>query len=225
MPQALINLPTDQLLTKFGSGGHKPGSGSSAALLGLVACKLIQTVVTLSAGRDQYQGVEAQLTLANQDILDGIEPVLLAAMQEDSDQFDRVIALRNQRNAETDKVKKRQLAEQALSELRAATEIPIRIAETCIHLADRAMLVFDLGFKAARGDSGVAISSALAGATGAISIIYLNLTSFKGSEWAVNTRKKADELSKHAQQLQADLLERILRLQKEVLDREQPPNE
>ena len=225
MPQALINLPTDQLLTKFGSGGHKPVSGSAAALLGLVACKLIQTVVTLSAGRDQYQGVEAQLTLANQDILDGIEPVLLAAMQEDSDQFDRVIALRNQRNAETDKVKKRQLAEQALSELRAATEIPIRIAETCIHLADRAMLVFDLGFKAARGDSGVAISSALAGATGAISIIYLNLTSFKGSEWAVNTRKKADELSKHAQQLQADLLERILRLQKEVLDREQPPNE
>jgi formiminotetrahydrofolate cyclodeaminase len=225
MPQALIKLPTDQLLTKFGSGGHKPGSGSAAALLGLVACKLIQTVVTLSAGRDQYQGVEAQLTLANQDILDGIEPVLLAAMQEDSEQFDRVIALRNQRNAETDKVKKRQLAEQALSELRAATEIPIRIAETCLHLADRAMLVFDLGFKAARGDSGVAISSALAGSTGAISIIYLNLTSFKGSEWAVHTRKKADELSEHAQQLQAGLLDRILRLQKEVLDREQPPNE
>lgn len=225
MPQALINLPTDQLLTKFGSGGHKPGSGSAAALLGLVACKLIQTVVSLSSGRDQYQGVKAQLTLANQDILDGIEPVLRAAMQEDSDQFDRVIALRNQRNAETDKAKKRQLAEQALSELRAATEIPIRIAETCLHLADRAMLVFDLGFKAARGDSGVAISSALAGATGAISIIYLNLTSFKGSEWAVNTRKKADELSEHAQQLQGGLLERILRLQKEVLDREQPPNE
>jgi len=220
MSQALINLPTDQLLTKFGSGGHKPGSGSAAALLGLVACKLIQTVVTLSAGRDKYQGVEAQLTLANQDILDGIEPVLLMAMQEDSDQFDRVIAMRNQRDAEMDKLKKRQFAEQALHELRAATEIPIRIAETCLHLADRATLVFDLGFKAARGDSGVAISSALAGATGAISIIYLNLTSFKGSDWAVHTRKKADELSQRAQQLQASLLERILRLQKEAVDRE-----
>jgi hypothetical protein len=83
------------------------------------------------------------------------------------------------------------------------------------------MLVFDLWFKAARGDSGVAISSALAAANGAISIIYLNLTSFKGSEWAVNARKKADELSQRAQQLQAGFLERILRLQKEVVDREQ----
>ncbi len=224
MPQALINLPTDQLLTRFGSGGHKPGSGSAAALLGLVACKLIQTVVSLSTGRDQYQGVQLQLTLANQDILDGIEPVLLAAVQEDSDQFDRVIALRNQRNAEINKVRKRQLANQALHELRDATEIPMRIAETCLHLADRAMLVFDLGFKAARGDSGVAMSSALAGATGAIAIIYLNLTSFKGSEWAVSTRKKADGLSERAQQLQAGLLERIVRLQQEVVDREQPSN-
>ncbi|OGT54754.1 MAG: hypothetical protein A3E01_18750 [Gammaproteobacteria bacterium RIFCSPHIGHO2_12_FULL_63_22] len=222
MPQELIKLPTDQLLTKLGAGGHKPGSGSAAALLGLVACKLIQTVVTLSAGRDQYQGVEAQLTLANQDILDDVEPFLLATVQEDSDQFDRVITLRNQRNNEKDKVKKRHLAEQALHELRTATEIPIRIAETCLHLADRAMLVFDLGFKAARGDSGVAISAALAGATGAISIVYLNLTSFKGSEWAVQTRKKADELSLRAQHLQAGLLERIVRLQNEAIAREQP---
>ena len=220
MANELIQLPTNQLLAKIGSGGHKPGSGSAAALLGLVACKLIQTVVTLSAGRDQYQGVKAQLTLANQDILDDVEPLLLAAVQEDSDQFDRVITLRNERNNEPDKAKKRHLAEQALQELRAATEIPIRIAEACLHLGDRAMLVFDLGFKAARGDSGVAISAALAGATGAISIIYLNLTSFKGSEWAVQTRKKADELSLRAQQLQTGLFERIVRLQNEVMARE-----
>ncbi|NOT86562.1 MAG: cyclodeaminase/cyclohydrolase family protein [Lysobacter sp.] len=220
MAQELIKLPTDQLLTKFGSGGHKPGSGSAAALLGLVACKLTQTVVSLSAGRDQYQGVEAQLTLANQDVLDGIEPVLLAAVQEDSEQFDRVIQARRLRDAEADKAKKRQLSEKALSELRDATEIPIRIAETCLHLAEKAIVVFDLGFKAARGDSGVAISSALAGSSGAISIIYLNLTSFKGGEWAIQTRKKADDLSQRTQALQLQLLERITRLQQEVILRE-----
>jgi len=221
----LITLPTNQLLAKIGSGGHKPGSGSAAALVGLVACKLIQTVVSLSAGRDKYQGVKAQLTLANQDILDDVEPLLVAAVQEDSDQFDRVIMLRNQRDNEPDKAKKRHLAEQALHELRLATDIAIRIAEACLHLADRAMLVFDLGFKAARGDSGVAISSAIAGATGALSIIYLNLTSFKGSEWAVQTRKKADELSLRAQHQQAGLLERIVRLQNEVIAREPAADE
>ena len=220
MAHELIKLPTDELLTKFGSGGHKPGSGSAAALLGLVACKLTQTVVSLSAGRDQYLGVEAQLTLANQDILDGIEPVLMSAVQEDSEQFDRVITARRLRDSATDRVKKRQLSENALAELRDATEIPIRIAETCLHLAEKAIVVFDLGFKAARGDSGVAISSALAGASGAVAIIYLNLTSFKGGEWAIQTRKRADELSLRTQALQVQLLERITRLQHEVINRE-----
>jgi len=220
MTQELIKLPTDQLLTKFGSGGHKPGSGSAAALLGLVSCKLVQTVVTLSAGRDQYQGVEAQLTLANQDIVAGIEPVLMAAVQEDSEQFDRVIEARRTRDAEPDKTKKRPLSDKALAELRVATEIPIRIAETCLVLAEKALVVFDLGFRAARGDSGVAISSALAGASGAIAIIYLNLTSFKGGEWASQTRHRVDELSQRTQALQLQLIDRISRLQKEVLARE-----
>jgi len=220
MSQELIKLPADKLLNKFGSGGHKPGSGSAAALLGLVSCKLLQTVVTLSNGRDQYKGVEAQLTLANQNVVDDIEPILMAAVQEDSVQFDKVIAARRLRDGQKDQKIKRQLAEKALSELRVATEIPIRIAEHCLELAENALVVFDLGFRAARGDSGVAISSALSGASGCISIIYLNLTSFKGSEWAIQTRQKADALSAKTQKLQMELFNRISRLQNEVIERE-----
>ena len=216
----LIQLPTDQLLTKFGSGGHKPGSGSAAALLGLIACKLLQTVISLSYGREKYLGVEAQLTLANQNILEDMEPILLTAVQDDSEQFDRVITARRDRDAEKDPAKKRPLADKALAELRAATEIPINIAEACLSLAEKGLVVFDLGFQAARGDSGVAISSALAGASGSISIIYLNLTSFKGSEWAVHTRKKADDLSSRTSRLQIELANRLARLQNEVLAKE-----
>jgi formiminotetrahydrofolate cyclodeaminase len=208
------------LLTRFGSGIHKPGSGSAAALLGLVACKLVQTVISLSHGRDQYKGVAAQLTLANQDILGEIEPTLTAAVQEDSEQFDKVIKARRTRDRETDPARKKLLSEKALHELRLATEIPIHIAETCLVLAEKAIAVFDLGYKAARGDSGVAISAALSGASGCISIIYLNLTSFRGGEWAVQTRKKADELSKRVQDLQVQLVERIDHLRQEAIQRE-----
>jgi len=220
MSQELIKLPTDELLTKFGSGLHKPGSGSAAALVGLVSCKLVQTVISLSHGREQYQGVEDQLTLVNQDILGDIEPTLKSAIQEDSEQFDRVFQARVLRDNETDALKKKQLSEKALNELRIATEIPIRIAETCLALAEKAKLVFDLGFKSARGDSGVAISAALAAASGCVSIIYLNLTSFRGGEWAVRTREKADELSQRTQNLQIQLVERIGHLQREVMKRE-----
>lgn len=221
MSQELLTLPTKDLLDKFGSGGHKPGSGSAAALLGLISCKLIQTVVTLSNGRDQYKGVEAQLTLANQNICEDFEPVLRQLVEDDSIQFDKVINARRLRDsAEPETKERRQLAEQALTELRVSTDIPIRIANVCLELAEKAILIFDLGFKAARGDSGVAISSALSGASGAISIIYLNLTSFKGSDWAIETRKKADELTARAQKLQMELFNRINQLQGEVLQRE-----
>lgn len=216
----LIKQPADKLLEKFGSGGHKPGSGSAAALLGLVACKLIQTVVTLSNGRSEYEGVKEQLTLANTTVVGDIEPLLFKAVEEDSIQFDKVIEARRLRDAESDRKKRKPLAEAALAELRIATEIPINIAENSLKLADKALTIFDLGFKSARGDSGVAISSALSAASGAISIIYLNLTSFKGGEWAAATRKKADELYMANQKLQGELFNRISRLQEEVLRKE-----
>ena len=216
----LIKLPADQLLAKFGSGGHKPGSGSAAALLGLLSCKLIQTVVTLSNGRSDYQGVKDQLTLANQDVTSDIEPILLHAVEADSTQFDRVIMARRLRDSEVDPKRKKVLAENALAELREATEIPISIAENCLKLAEKALTVFDLGFRGARGDSGVAISSALSGASGSISIIYLNLTSFKGSEWAIQTRKKADDLAEHTHRLQSELVKRLGELRQEVINRE-----
>lgn len=150
-----------------------------------------------------------------------IEPVLLAAMQEDSVQFDKVIIARQIRDSvPKESRERRQLADNALNQLRIATDIPLKIAEVCLDLAGKAIVVFDLGFQAARGDSGVAISSALAGASGAISIIYLNLTSFKGSEWAIQTRQKADELSTRTQKLQMELFNRISQLQNEVVQRE-----
>jgi formiminotetrahydrofolate cyclodeaminase len=220
MTQDLITLPADQLLTKFGAGKHKPGSGSAAALVGLVACKLVQTVISLSHRRAEYQGVDRQLTLIYQDILGDIEPSLMAAVQEDSEQFDRVFQARLLRDNETDQAKKKQLSEKALNELRIGTDIPIRIAEMCLTLCEKAILVFDLGFKSARGDSGVAISAALAGASGCLAIIFLNLGSFRGGEWALQTRKKADELSRRVQDLQIQLVERINRLQQEAIRRE-----
>jgi formiminotetrahydrofolate cyclodeaminase len=219
--ETLIELPTNKLLQKFGSGGHKPGSGSAAALLALVSCQMLRTVITLSNGRDEYAGVKDQLTLVNQTMANELEPYFLHAIQEDSIRFDRVILARQARDAaEKGSKERKQLADKALSELKDATEIPMKIAELSVQLADETLSVFDLGFKSARGDSGVAISSALSAASSAISIIYLNLTSFKGSEWARETRLKADGISRRLQSLQIELFSRIDRLRQEVITKE-----
>lgn len=215
-PTKLIQLPTEQLLAKFGAGGHKPGSGSAAALISLVSCKLLETVITLTKGRDRYKDVHDQLTLANQHVLSEIEPILSKALQDDAIQFDRVIQIRVRRDAESDPIRKRNLRELHLEELRIATEIPLRIAESSLDLAEKSLTVFDLGFKSARGDSAVAISAAVSGAIGSLSIVFLNLGSFKGGKWAQQTRSRAEELMRRAQAYQLELFKRMTQLNEEA---------
>lgn len=207
----LLQLPTDELLKKFASGGHKPGSGSAAALLGLLACKLLQTVISLT-DRPGYESSKQQLSLVNQGLLGEIEPALVDAFREDSIQFDRVIQARHARDAQKDPALRESLGRKALAELRKATDIPMSIAEKCTTLAERGLDVFDLGFRAARGDSSVAISSALAGASGALAIVYLNLKSFRGAKWATESIASADSLQKRVAGLQVQFVDRVARL-------------
>lgn len=61
--------------------------------------------------------------------------------------------------------------------MKTSTELPIEIAKLCVELGDFAAYVFDYGFKSARGDSGVALASSIAGVSSCLSIIDLNLIS------------------------------------------------
>jgi formiminotetrahydrofolate cyclodeaminase len=222
-PAELLSLPTSKLLSKFGSGGHKPGSGSAAALLGLVACKLVNTVVTLSNGRAEYSDVKDQLSLANQGIATTIEPYLAQAVEKDSIQFDRVIEARRNRDVLEPGSKERKVAaEAALEELRHSTVIPIEIAERCVELADCALTVFQLGFKSARGDSGVAVSAAISAVHGSLAIVFLNLTSFRGGAWAVEQRKAAERIQERISEIQTGFFQALSSLHQEVLNKEQP---
>ena len=68
-------LTVNQLLDKLGKGGHKPGSGSAAALQGMISSKLVQTVIIIS-NRKKYQEVY-------KDVL----PKLLQMSEEIDDEF------------------------------------------------------------------------------------------------------------------------------------------
>jgi formiminotetrahydrofolate cyclodeaminase len=205
----LSMLPLEELLKKFAAGGHKPGSGSAAALIGLISCALTKTVIGLSKERVAYKSVWPKLEGIEASIANDIEPALLMAFDDDAEQFDKVIASRRARDSEGEPIQRWKHAKRALTELHAASEIPLEIAEQCLVLAEHAITVFDIGFKSARGDSEVAIDSALSGTSGAISIVYLNLSSFKGHRQAVEMLKRAKKLEERAQSLKAELEKRI----------------
>lgn len=208
----LSKLPLHDLLHKFGSGEHKPGSGSAAAMIGLVSCALTRTVIGLTKNRRGYKRATEQLEAIETSILNDIHPALLSAFHDDADQFDKVIVSRRARDAEKEPHARWKHGRRALAEQVRATEIPLTIAEKSLLLAEHALVVFDIGFKAARGDSEVAIDSALSATTGALSIAYLNLGSFKGHVEAVGLLRRAKELEGRASLLKVELQNRILGL-------------
>lgn len=103
--------------------------------------------------------------------------------------------------------------------MKRATEIPIQIAKDSIKVAKHGLVIFNLGFQSARGDSAVAISAALAGAAGALSVVYLNLTYFRGKKWAMEIREQANDLNEQVQELQQESVSRLLIFRTEAVSR------
>ena len=215
---ALMELPAGKLLDKFGSGAHAPGSGSAAALMGVHSAKLIITVGKLSLRKPEYQKDYSKIEYINQRIEQDIEPELRKLFEEDATIFDEVIKLRVARDQESDPKEKRRLADKANEKLRVATDIPIRICELCIRLIDHGIAMFDMGFQAARGDSGAAVSSAVAGAMSGIFVVSLNLRSFKQSEWAQAKRKRVEELQRELEAKQLAAFGRVSKLKEEDVE-------
>jgi formiminotetrahydrofolate cyclodeaminase len=198
MTERLIDHTTSRLLEKFGAGNHRPGSGSAAALQGLLSAQLIQTVISLTnePKRSHFYAPHLPGLLEIKSALERrIIPSLEKLFQQDSDNFDVVIQLRRQKDNETDPVMRRQWAHKAKLALIPATEIPIQIAKDCVELASFALDVFDKGFQAALGDSGVALSAALSAVFGSLSIVELNLQRFEANAWTASIRASRDVLT------------------------------
>ena len=186
MTRKLLELETNKLLKKFGSGNHKPGSGSAVAFHGLLSANLIHTVIVLTTEEKRkkiYGPFFMELKQFDFEITTHIIPELERLFEEDSLLFDQVIKLRNKRDEEKNLVIKTDLEIQHLSKLREATELPISIGEICLKIGVISEFVFRNGFQAARGDSFVALSGSVGVVTGCLSIIELNLLSFRPDSW------------------------------------------
>jgi len=219
MQEKLLQLPTEQLLEKIGAGNHKPGSGSAAALNAILSCKLLLTVIELTLDekrRINYQECLEECKRIKIDINTRIGPELEDLFQKDSDQFDRAITRRRERDEETNQKRKNQLALEARQELMPSTELPLKIANLSIELANYSLYIFDHAFRSARGDSGVALSSALSSITGCIAIVSLNLQSFAKNDWTGKIKAQRASIRKEYKWLTKESIKRLNTLDKEA---------
>jgi formiminotetrahydrofolate cyclodeaminase len=212
----LLKLETQDLLESFGAGKHKPGAGSAAALTGLLAVKLTQTVCKLTLPKVGYESVrpEMEFVLLN---LEKHETVLADFLQKDMEAFHKVFQSRKDRDAEPDPVKKAALKKIADQMLIEATEIPLEICNSCLEVADFALEVFDKGYKSARGDSSTAVSCALSGANSTIAVIYLNLKYLGRTKYVAETKDRCEALNRRTIETHTRLFQKIGLLNSNVL--------
>lgn len=215
-PVTLLSQPADRLLNAFGAGNASPGSGSAAALMGLLAAKLLTTVCDKSLTKAECKKEEKALSYIREQVA-ALEPVLVELFEKDAKEFDRVVALRIARNQATDPNEKSALSRQANELLETATDNAFRIIDACMKLIDHGVIVFEVGWSAIRGDSGAGLSSAMAGVMSGIFIANLNLKSLGGRRYATENIQRCAELYSQLEAKQAKAFSCVTSLNAEAL--------
>jgi len=214
---------TSELLKKFGKGSHKPGSGSASAFSGLISAKLLLTVISLTKDpkrKNKYSNNWLELTEIEEVIEHIIFPKLSELFQDDCVAFDKVIKARERRDKSDDELDKAFIQKEIDELMVNAINIPIEIANICFELAKYSLIVFDLGWKAVRGDSGVAIEKALAAIGGSCFVIALNLNHISTlNEFASISRIKLIEIRDKLSELKRQREEKLEILFKELTDK------
>jgi formiminotetrahydrofolate cyclodeaminase len=211
-----LDLSAKELLKEFGEGSHIPGSGSANALSALLAIGMMKTVCKITLNKPNYRNIHKYFHQFAEELTEKFEPLVEELFQNDIKVFDQVMKYRRLRDASTDESERENFHQKSLEELKIATEIQIQICEVCLKLFDSATAIFDRGYKAVRGDSGVAISGLLSASFGSLFVIFLNLKSFPESDWLENTQIKAEALAKQLVNSQATGFEKILDLHEEL---------
>ena len=190
---SLLDRPTGQLLNDFGAGKASPGSGSAAALMGLLAAKLLVTVCDKSASKPECRNSERVLVYIREQV-QGIEPKLIELFEKDAREFDQVVALRIARDKAESAQEKTRLSRESQDLLEIATDNAFQIIGQCMKLIDHGVVVFESGWKAVRGDSGAALSAAIAGVSSGIFIANLNLKTLGNRKYAAENVSRCDAI-------------------------------
>lgn len=213
---SLLERPTKELLADFGAGKASPGSGSAAALMGLLAAKLLVTVCDKSVQKQECKANHKVLSYIKQQV-EAIEPRLVELFEKDAREFEEVVALRVARDGAQSPHERAKFSRQSQELLETATENAFHIIDFCLKLIDHGVVVFRSGWHAVRGDSGAAISAAIAGVMSGIFIANLNLKTLRGRKYANENIDRCDRIYKELEAKQTEAFSCVTSLNAEAL--------
>jgi glutamate formiminotransferase/formiminotetrahydrofolate cyclodeaminase len=173
-----------------------PGGGSVAALCGALSSALSAMVANLTHGKKSYENVwdDAELVA---DKGQELKDFFIRAIDLDSESFDKVLeAMRLPKKTDEDKAARDEAIQTAQ---KGAVNVPMETLEKTIDALEIAEEIASIGNVNSVSDAGVAAQCARAAAIGAAYNVLINLDGIEDEAFVSESKSKAEELRKSAE--------------------------
>jgi formiminotetrahydrofolate cyclodeaminase len=193
MSEKLTEKSVRTFLDELASSAPAPGGGSVAALAGALGAALISMVNNLTIGKEKYAGVQNDIKALLQKS-ETLRKKLIDLLEEDVAVYTQLSqTMKMPRDTEEQKAARAKAMDR---DLKAAAEVPLRVAEACVAVMELCRPVAEKGTVNAVSDVGVGILMAEAGLRSAALNVLINLGWIKDERYVGDTRKKLDALLK-----------------------------
>lgn len=187
MSEKLTEKPIGSFLNQLASSAPTPGGGSVAAFCGALGAALISMVSNLTVGKEKYAGVQDEIAaiLHNSETL---RKKLTDLVEEDVAVYTELSrTMKMPRDTEEQKKVRTMAMDKAL---KAATDVPLRVAEACVSVMELCRPAAENGNVNAISDVGVGILLAEAGLRSAALNVLINLGLIKDEKFVSESREK-----------------------------------
>lgn len=185
------DVPIQAFLQDLASATPTPGGGSAAAIMGAMGSALVSMVANLTLGKRRYQQVEAEMKtiLAR---AEKIRTELVAAIQQDIDAFDQVMAAyRLPKETEAEQTARSARIQQAL---KTATDIPLKCARLSVETIDLSLQVAAQGNRNLISDAAVAALVAHAALKSSAINVWVNLGAIQDQTFVADRSDLLEQL-------------------------------
>lgn len=187
----LTEKPVTTFLDELASSAPAPGGGSVAALSGALGAALISMVCNLTVGKKKYADVQEDVE-ALLEKSEALRKELVELLEADVKVYTEVSkAMKMPRATDEEKAARTAAMQKAL---KAATDVPMQVAEACVEVMNLCQPAAEKGNVNAVSDAGVAVLMAEAGLRSAALNVLINLAWIKDEAFVTENRAKLDAL-------------------------------
>lgn len=207
MNEQLTDKSVKNFLEGLSSSSPAPGGGSVAALSGALGAALISMVNNLTIGKDKYASVQDEI-VALLEKSEKLRKDLIDLLEEDVKVYTALSqTMKMPRNTDEEKAIRAEAMDTAL---KAASDVPMRVAEACVAVMDLCQPVAEKGNINAVSDVGVGVLMAEAGLRSAALNVLINLGWIKDEAFVKESRARLETLLKGKPALRDEIYELVV---------------